>query len=170
MPPADIAALLADGSLADTAVALIEAGLARGAPDNITVVPALVCRRRHDRCRGPGLPAAVDAREPGAAGHPAQHPGPLVPPLLVTTDAPVELRGGPDLGKLEHVQPLAEMELPMLAFLGVEDMTLPIEPTIELAEFAPDHVELVAYTGDHMRGWNVDPEVYASALVGFLDQ
>lgn len=97
-------------------------------------------------------------------------PGPVIPPLLASTELLAQARGGPDFDNLEHVAPLAAMDLPMLAFHGEEDQTVPIGPTIELAEAAPDHVELITYAGDHIRGWNVDPAGYESAITAFLDR
>ncbi len=96
-------------------------------------------------------------------------PGPLIGPLLVATRLVSEARGGPDLGALEHVQPLAAADLPVLAFHGMSDRTVPFEPTEELAFADPQQVVLELYEGGHVRAWNHDPEAYAAALRAFLE-
>lgn len=95
-------------------------------------------------------------------------PDPLIDPLLGVTEVITGLRGGPDLDNLEHVGPLADLDLPILAFHGDRDMTVPIEPTDSLADADPDQVTFVTYEGGHTRGWNVDPEGYEDVLTDFL--
>lgn len=95
-------------------------------------------------------------------------PDPLIAPLLAATKVASTLRGGPDFARLEHVRALAELDLPLLVIHGRDDTTVPFEPSQELAEVDPAQVSLVPHDGDHVRGWNVDPDRYAEAVVSFL--
>ena len=95
-------------------------------------------------------------------------PDPVIPPLLVATKVVSTLRGGPDYANLEHVDALAALDLPILLFHGRDDDTVPFAPSARLAEADPDQVTFLPYDGNHVRGWNVDPEGYADAVVDFL--
>ena len=95
-------------------------------------------------------------------------PGPVIGPLLFATKAVSTLRGGPDYARLEHVDALAELDLPLLVFHGREDDTVPFAPAAELAESDPADVTFVPYDGGHVRAWNVDRDGYTDAVVGFL--
>jgi len=95
-------------------------------------------------------------------------PGPAIGPLLAATKVIAELRGGPDFGNLEHVDRLVQANLPILAFHGTDDATVPFHPTRELADRATDRIRLVSYDGGHVRGWNIDPDRYASEIRDFL--
>ena len=95
-------------------------------------------------------------------------PDPVIGPLLAATKVVSTLRGGPDFAHLEHVDALAELDLPLLVFHGRDDTTVPVEPSQDLASADPDQVTFVPYDGDHVRGWNVDPAGYTSAVVSFL--
>ncbi len=95
-------------------------------------------------------------------------PGPVIGPLVLATRAVSAVRGGPDFGNLEHVEDLAELDLPLLVFHGRDDTTVPFEPSQELAERDPTQVTLVAHDGEHVRGWNADPDGYADAVTEFL--
>lgn len=95
-------------------------------------------------------------------------PGPVIGPLLFATKAMSTLRGGPDYGNLEHVEALAELDLPLLVFHGRDDTSVPFAPSRQLADLDPDQVTLVAYDGEHVRGWNADPDGYEQAVVTFL--
>lgn len=95
-------------------------------------------------------------------------PGPVIGPLLAATKVIAELRGGPTFGNLEHIDRLTESDLPILAFHGTEDDTVPFNPTKALADGAPDRITLVSYDGGHVRGWNIDRERYAAAVRTFL--
>lgn len=89
-------------------------------------------------------------------------------PLLDATGLFTQFRAGLDIDGVEHVQPLAEMDLPILAFHGSSDETVPISPTRALASLDPDQVTFVEYEGGHIRGWNVDEERYNDAITAFL--
>ncbi len=95
-------------------------------------------------------------------------PDPVIPPLLAATKVVSTLRGGPDYANLEHVDALAALDLPILLFHGRDDDTVPFAPSARLAEADPDQVTFLPYDGNHVRGWNVDPEGYADAVVEFL--
>lgn len=95
-------------------------------------------------------------------------PGPVITPLLVATKAVSTLRGGPNFGNLEHVEPLADLDLPLLVFHGRRDTSVPFAPARALADLDPDQVTLVAHDGEHVRGWNVDPAAYEDEVVTFL--
>lgn len=95
-------------------------------------------------------------------------PGPVIEPLLFATKLVSTVRGGPDFARLEHVDALAEADLPLLVFHGRADDTVPFGPSAELAESDPEQVTFVPHDGDHVRAWNVDPEGYAEAVTSFL--
>ena len=95
-------------------------------------------------------------------------PDPLIGPLLAATKAVATLRGGPDFARLEHVEALAELDLPLLVFHGRDDATVPVEPSQELAAADPAQVHFVPHDGDHVRAWNVDADGYTEAVVTFL--
>lgn len=92
----------------------------------------------------------------------------LIDPLLATTEVVVDLRGGPDFDNLEHVEALADLDLPILAFHGTDDIDVPISATRALAARDPAQVTVVEYDGGHVRGWNVDRAAYTAALTAFL--
>lgn len=92
----------------------------------------------------------------------------LIGPLLVATMAVSDLRGGPDFSRLEHVDALAELDLPILAFHGRADRTVPFEPTEDLALADGQQVDLQLHDGGHVRGWNRQREHYTSRVVDFL--
>ena len=95
-------------------------------------------------------------------------PSPVIGPLLAATKVVSTLRGGPDYARLEHVDALADLDLPLLVFHGREDDSVPFVPSARLAEADPEQVTFVPYDGNHVRGWNVDPEGYSRAVVDFL--
>lgn len=95
-------------------------------------------------------------------------PDAAIGPLLVATKAVSTVRGGPDFANLEHVDALAELDLPLLVFHGREDTTVPFEPSAELADADPEQVTFVPYDGEHVRGWNIDRDAYVEAVTDFL--
>lgn len=63
------------------------------------------------------------------------------------------------------------LRVPVLAFYGADDESIPIDESTELAEAQPDLVELVAVQGaGHMDSFNADFDGYMSRLLGFLDE
>lgn len=95
-------------------------------------------------------------------------PGPVIGPLLFATKAVSTMRGGPNFGNLEHVEALAELDLPLLVLHGRDDTSVPFAPSRALADLDPDQVTFVTYDGEHVRGWNVDPDAYEDEVVAFL--
>lgn len=95
-------------------------------------------------------------------------PEPAVGPLLAATKVVASLRGGPDFARLEHVDALVELDLPILAFHGRRDTTVPFGPTAELARRDPGDVTLHAHDGGHVRGWNLQRAGYTARVVDFL--
>lgn len=62
------------------------------------------------------------------------------------------------------------LRVPVLAFHGTADESIPISQSIALAEAQPDLVELVAVEGaGHVDSFNVDYDGYVSRLLAFLD-
>lgn len=96
-------------------------------------------------------------------------PGPVIGPLLLATEVVVDLRGGPDFDRLEHVEPLVGLDLPILVLHGRDDDTVPIEPSRRLARADPAQVDLHAHDGGHVRGWNLQREAYSTHVVEFLE-
>jgi uncharacterized protein len=73
-----------------------------------------------------------------------------------------------DWADLDHLADPRHLDLPVLAFHGVEDTVVPLEVSRRLAERLDD-VRLEAFPGaDHCRSVNLDPERYLGALAGFL--
>lgn len=89
-------------------------------------------------------------------------------PLLDVTGLFTQFRAGLDVDAVDHVDALAEMDMPILAFHGTTDMTVPISPTRALASLDPDQVTFVEYDGGHVRGWNIDEAAYNAAVTTFL--
>jgi len=80
------------------------------------------------------------------------------------------LRFGADWGGMDYLDERADgLGVPILVLHGVEDDTVPIALSRELADRFPDIVELVEFRGaGHVRSWNVDPARYEAAVAGFL--
>lgn len=95
-------------------------------------------------------------------------PDPVIGPLLWATKAVSTVRGGPDFARLEHVDALAALDLPILVSHGHDDDTVPRAPSAALAEADPAQVTLLPHDGGHVRGWNVDPEGWSDAVTDFL--
>lgn len=80
-----------------------------------------------------------------------------------------ELRFGIDFDELDYVARADELEVPVLAFHGVDDDTVPISTSRRLADARPDLVELVEFDGaGHVQSWNTDPATYESQVADFL--
>jgi fermentation-respiration switch protein FrsA (DUF1100 family) len=63
----------------------------------------------------------------------------------------------------------ATLGVPILILHGIDDDTVPIALSRELADTRPDLVELVEFRdADHVRSWNVDRDRYEWAVEGFL--
>ncbi len=90
--------------------------------------------------------------------------------LLTATKVMSAVRSGPDFANLEQVDWLAATDLPVLLFHGRLDTTVPFSTSERLAALDPDDVVFVPYDGEHVRGWNVDPDGWADALLTFLER
>lgn len=63
------------------------------------------------------------------------------------------------------------LRVPVLAFYGTADESIPNEQSIELADAQPDLVNLVAVEGaGHVDSFNTDFDGYVSRLLAFLDE
>jgi len=116
------------------------------------------------------LGAMVDARA-------ADTSLPLLPlkvPGVLTAAAKrfAGLRFGADWGAMDYLDDrVALLEVPILVLHGLQDGTVPIDLSRELADTRPDIVELVEFRdADHVRSWNVDSARYLSAVGAFLDR
>lgn len=97
-------------------------------------------------------------------------PGPLIGPLLASTRVVSSLRGGPDFSNLEHVQALVDLDLPILAFHGRRDTSVPFGPTEELQFLDGEQVTLESHDGGHVRAWNHQRQRYEEAVATFLSR
>lgn len=95
-------------------------------------------------------------------------PDPLIAPMLTVTKAIAHVVGDVDFAALEHVEAADELDVPMLVLHGRDDVDVPFGPSEDLAEARPDTVELVAFDGRHVRGWNTVNDTYVTAVVDFL--
>jgi pimeloyl-ACP methyl ester carboxylesterase len=74
-----------------------------------------------------------------------------------------------DWGELNYLSRADELGVPILLFHGDDDHRVPVETSDILAEARPDIVTYVRTSGaGHVRSWNTDPQVYASAVRKFL--
>jgi uncharacterized protein len=73
-----------------------------------------------------------------------------------------------DWGEINHLADPRHLDLPVLAFHGVEDSVVPLEVSRRLVERLDD-ARLEAFPGaGHCRSVNLDPERYLGALARFL--
>ena len=92
-------------------------------------------------------------------------PGPLTEVAKVISG----VRFGLDLGELDYLNRVDELNVPILLFHGDDDDTVPIETSNALAQAWPDLVTYIRVPGaGHVRSWNVDPEAYEAAVRDFL--
>jgi len=116
------------------------------------------------------LGAMVDARA-------ADTSLPLLPVKVPTALTAVAkkmagLRFGTNWGAMDYLDDrVGLLEVPILILHGVQDGTVPIHLSRELADTRPDLVELIEFrNADHVRSWNVDSARYLSAVGAFLDR
>jgi len=116
------------------------------------------------------LGAMVDAkaRDTSLPLLPMKVPGPLTAVAKKMTS----LRFGADWGAMDYLDDrVGLLDVPILILHGVQDGTVPIALSRELADTRPDLVELVEFRdADHVRSWNVDTARYMSAVGAFLDR
>ena len=79
-------------------------------------------------------------------------------------------RFGVDWAAIDYISRADNLKTPILVLHGVEDPSVPIETSRELAEMRPDLVTLVEFEGaKHIQSWNVDQERYREAVLTFVD-
>jgi alpha-beta hydrolase superfamily lysophospholipase len=94
---------------------------------------------------------------------------PVPPPLTWVAKTIGSFRFGVDWGEIDYVDRSESLEVPILVLHGVEDPSVPIETSRELAARQPDLVTLVEFEGaKHIQSWNVDPNRYEQAVLTFL--
>ena len=99
-------------------------------------------------------------------------PGPLVPPLLVSTRLVSSVRADLPTDAVEHLERLDGLpEVPMLVTHGDADSTVPVEPTRRFVDRLGDQVIYEEYPGvEHVREWNADRQRFEADLYDFLDE
>jgi len=81
----------------------------------------------------------------------------------------VERRIAVDFDDLDWLSRAAELDVPVLVVHGDDDLTVPCEPSRQLARRRPDLVALHVVAGaGHVGSWNVDPHGYARDVAAFL--
>lgn len=79
------------------------------------------------------------------------------------------MRHGIDWGGLDYAARVDELSIPVLAFHGTSDDSVPITPIREMAAERPDLITLIEVEGaGHVLSWNVDPEAYEAAVLTFV--
>lgn len=101
-------------------------------------------------------------------------PDPLIPPVLLGTRLVAALRAGLWVGDVQHVDALAEVEVPLLLIHGEADDFVPVGPTDDLAGRRQSRGRATTFLRPegvgHVEGWNADPDGYTAAITGFLAQ
>lgn len=95
-------------------------------------------------------------------------PSVLVRPVLESAYLVSRMRGF-DFGEGEHVDFLAQSNVPVLLFHGPGDTFVSHEPSDSLAQLRADVMYVRIPGVDHVRFWNHDPVAYADAVDAFLD-
>jgi pimeloyl-ACP methyl ester carboxylesterase len=80
------------------------------------------------------------------------------------------LRFGVDWGWTHYLDRADELGTPMLLIHGMDDRSVPIATTEELARLRPDLVRdvYIVEGAGHVEGWNVDPGEYERRVLGFI--
>lgn len=74
-----------------------------------------------------------------------------------------------DWERLDYVDRVGDLATPILAFHGLADDSVPVEPARELAAAHPASMTLVeGPEAGHVLSWNVDPEGYEARVLEFL--
>ncbi len=99
-------------------------------------------------------------------------PGPLVPPLLVSTRLVSSIRADLPTDGAEHLDAVDDLpDVPMLVTHGDSDSTVPVGPTRRFVDRLGDQVVYEEYPGvEHVREWNADPQRFEADLREFLDE
>lgn len=99
-------------------------------------------------------------------------PEPVIPALLASTRLISSWRSGLDFDQVEHAALAAELPpgIPLLLTHGTADITIPHEPTRELAELLGAQATYAEYAGvDHVREWNHDRARFETDLRALLE-
>jgi pimeloyl-ACP methyl ester carboxylesterase len=74
-----------------------------------------------------------------------------------------------DWGRLDYLDRVDEIDVPILLFHGVADDTVPVETSDEMARLRPDIVTYVRVeNAPHIGSWNLGPARYEEAVRTFL--
>lgn len=80
------------------------------------------------------------------------------------------MRFGVEWGEIDYISRADNLKTPILILHGVEDPSVPIETSRELAALRPDLVTLVEFEGaKHIQSWNLDQDRYRQEVVTFVD-
>lgn len=91
------------------------------------------------------------------------------PPITALGMWVAERRGGLTFDDLDQLAHAGEFHTPMLVLHGPPDSKVPFAASAALARTRPDLVTLVALpSARHVRGWNVDPRRYETAIERWL--
>jgi len=75
------------------------------------------------------------------------------------------------LACLDYLKQAPKLKAPILLFHGDADRLVNVRTSRALARARPDLVTYVEVPGaTHARSWNVDPDKYDAALIGFLNR
>jgi pimeloyl-ACP methyl ester carboxylesterase len=87
------------------------------------------------------------------------------------TKAIAAARFGIDFGALDHLERIESWAPPTLILHGRDDARYPLEVSEVFAITKGDQALLLTFPGAGTgQSWNVDPERYESAVLGFLDE
>jgi hypothetical protein len=95
-----------------------------------------------------------------------------VPPTLsATAKFLTSLRIGVNWKLLDYVADADEtVRQPVLIHHGTEDLSVPLETSIDLAAVDPDLIRLIQVEGaGHIESYDVDRQGYVDSVLGFLD-
>lgn len=92
--------------------------------------------------------------------------------LTATTKFLTSLRIGVNWTQIDYVERTGEaLNKPVLVHHGIDDMTVPIEESIEFADAEPELIRLVQVAGaGHLESLEVDFDAYMARVLGFLEE
>jgi uncharacterized protein len=94
---------------------------------------------------------------------------PLPPGLTAAAKLIARMRWGIEWGDLDYLKHPSKFSMPILVFHGTRDETVPIATSEELKRLVPE-IQFVHGAGaGHIECWNLDPKVYESKMISFLD-
>lgn len=96
---------------------------------------------------------------------------PVPPPLTWVAKTIGSFRFDVDWAAIDYIARADTLAVPILILHGVEDQSVPIETSRELAGKRPDLVTLVEFEGaKHVQSWNVDQERYRDEVLAFAGE